>query len=110
MEQLAQTAFQAVANQPQRIRVSQVAEQHRNKLCPTRKSTRMPFGFRLFNQRGKFGSGKVIKKLIKQTGGQYHVSALLFSACSASALQRIRCGSAHYRRAFFFSGLFLKPN
>ena len=105
MLQLAQTTGQAVADQSQGISLSQLTKQHRNKLRPACKSSRMSFGFGCFHQSAKFGAGEVMKKLIKQTSGQYHILALLFAAWLASALQRIRCGSAHYRRAFSFSGL-----
>jgi hypothetical protein len=105
MLQLAQTTGQAVADQSQGISLSQLTKQHRNKLRPACKSSRMSFRFGCFHQSAKFGAGEVMKKLIKQTSGQYHILALLFAAWLASALQRIRCGSAHYRRASSFSGL-----
>jgi hypothetical protein len=78
MFQFTQATLQAVANEPQRIGVRQVAKQHRNKLSPTGESSRMPFRFGFFHQSAKFCAGKMLKKLIKQTGGLYHVRALPF--------------------------------
>jgi hypothetical protein len=106
MFQLALAATQTVADQSQRIRLSQLTKQHRNELSPAGKPSRVSFRLGFLNQSAKFRPGEVMKKLIKQTSGQYHVLALLFAACSVSALLGIRCGSAHYRRAFSFSGPF----
>jgi len=83
--QFTQATTQTVADDPQRIGVGQMTKQHRDELSPTGKTSRMSFGFGLFHQGAKFDAGEVMKKLIKQTGGLYHVLALLFVACFASA-------------------------
>jgi hypothetical protein len=65
--------------------VSQMTKQHRDELPPTGEASCMSFGFGLFDQSREFCPGKVMKKLIKQTGGLYHVHALPFASCFASA-------------------------
>jgi hypothetical protein len=80
--QLAQATGQSVTDQPQRICVRQLTKQHRDKMGPTGKSSRMSFGFCGFHQSSKFRAGEVMKNLIKQTGGQYHVRALLLRPVS----------------------------
>jgi hypothetical protein len=82
MIQFTQATLQTVANQPQRIGLGQVAKQHRDELSPTGESSRVPFRFGLFHQSAKFCTGKMLKKLIKQTGGLYHVFALLLRPVS----------------------------
>jgi hypothetical protein len=110
MLQFAQATTQPIANEPERIGMSQMTKQHRNELAPTGKASRMSFRLGLFDQSAEFCAGEVMKKLIEQTGGLYHVHALLFSACFAfachgsDAIQHIIGGH------FSFSGPSWKPN
>jgi len=102
--QLTQTTTQAVADEPQRVGVGQMAKQHRHELRPTRKASRMSFGAGLLHQGAKFCAGEMMKKLIKQTGGLYHILALLLRSVShppchgTDAIQQIIGGH------FSFSG------
>src|ERR671923_1292309 len=82
MFQFAQATTQPVTDEPQRVRVGQMTKQHCNKLRPERESSRMPFSFGRLHQSAKLCAGKMMKKLIKQTGGLYHVRALLFRPVS----------------------------
>jgi len=85
MLQLTEATTQTVADESQRIRMRQMTKQHCDELCPAGKASRMSFRFGLFHQSAKFCAWEMMKKLIKQTGGLYHVRALLFAACFASA-------------------------
>jgi hypothetical protein len=82
MLQFTQATTQSIANEPERIGMSQLTKQHRHELAPTSKASCMSFRFGLFDQSPKFGAGKMTKKLIKQTGGLYHVRALLLRPAS----------------------------
>jgi hypothetical protein len=105
MFQFAQATTQAIANEPERIGMSKMTKQHRNELAPTGKASCMSLGFCLFDQSSKFGAGKMTKKLIKQTGGLYHVHTLPFFGLFRIRLSRIRCDQQIIGGHFPFSGL-----
>ena len=77
MNQAAQTAGQPVADLAQGVGVGQLAEQHRNQLCPAAKAFGAPFGVVFLDQRSELSSGKMLEQLIEQTGYLYDWSALL---------------------------------
>jgi len=70
-------AGQAVADLAQRIGVRQLTEHHGHELRPASEAFCVSLGLTLLDQRGEFGSGKVLQKLIEQTGNQYQGNALL---------------------------------
>jgi hypothetical protein len=110
MLQFAQATTQAIANEPQRIGMSQMTKQHRDELPPTGKTSGMSFRLGLFDQSAKFCAGKMMKKLIKQTRGLYHVLALLCSACFASACHGSDAIQQIIGGHFSFSGPSCKAN
>ena len=61
--------------------MSHVAEKHRNELRPAGKTLRTPFRLVFSDQMSKFCSGEIMKKLTKQAGTFYHLSALFGDCC-----------------------------
>jgi hypothetical protein len=83
MNQLAHAAGKPVADIAQRIRVRQLAKQHRDQLRPATETFRRPFGAVLFHQRGELRHWKMLQQLIKQTHRLYHRLALLIGDSAA---------------------------
>jgi len=54
-----------------------LTEHHGHELRPAGEAFCVPFGLTLLDQRGEFGSGEMLQKLIEQTGNQYQGNALL---------------------------------
>jgi hypothetical protein len=87
-----------------------MAEQHGDKLRPAIEPPSMSLRSSRLNQSREFGAWEVLKKLIKQTGSQYHTDALLLRpvphppSYGSDAVQHILGGH------FLFLGPFTKPN
>ena len=77
MNQLAQATPQAVANLAQRIGVGELAEQHRDQLCPAAKAFGAPFRIVFFDQRSELGPREMLEQLIEQTRDLYDSFAFL---------------------------------
>jgi len=108
--QFTQATTQTVADDPQRIGVGQMTKQHRDELSPTGKTSRMSFGFGVLYQGTKFRAREMMKKLIKQTSGLYHVLALLLRHVSHPPSQRSDAIQHIIGGHFSFSGPFWKAN
>ena len=80
MNQLAQTAGQAVADLAQRIGAAELAEQHRDQLRPAGKALGVTLGVVLLDQRGELRPRKMLEQLIEQTRDLYDWIALLWAA------------------------------
>ena len=72
MNQLAQTTGQPVADLAQRVRVSQLAEQHRDQLRPATEAFGCSFGTVLLHQRRELKAREMLQQLIKQAHCLYH--------------------------------------
>ena len=72
VNQLAQTTGQPVADLAQRVRVSQLAEQHRHQLRPATEALGGPFGPVFPHQRRELQAREVLQQLIKQAHCLYH--------------------------------------
>src|SRR5438093_3057641 len=110
MFQFTEATTQTIADDSQRVGVGQMTKQHCDKLCPTGKSARMSFGFGVLYQGTKFRAREMMKKLIKQTGGLYHVLALLLRPVSHPPSQRSDAIQHIIGGHFSFSGPSWKAN
>src|SRR5262252_6791299 len=93
MRQSALATGESSTNLSQRISVRQMAEQHRYKLIPTSKPTRMPFCFGLLHRSLKIHSRKNLKQLTQDAAKSLHGadSSFLIAvfADTADRIQRI---------------------
>src|SRR5271156_1412435 len=65
--QLALAGRQTAANLPQRLRFTQLTEQHRYHLAPTAKTSRVTLSLVLLHRQFKLAAGKYLQKLRKNT-------------------------------------------
>jgi hypothetical protein len=63
---IAHATAQAVANLAQRIGVGELAEQHRDQLCPAAKAFGAPFRVVFLDQRRELGPRKMLEQLIEE--------------------------------------------
>ena len=98
MHQASEAAPQAIANLTQRIRASELAEQHGDELGPAGKALGGTLGGVLLDQCGELATGEVLEQLIEQARGLYDWVALLWAAFS-EVPARICSPNVKYRRA-----------
>src|SRR5919109_4615373 len=90
MREFALAAGQAAADLSQRMRVANVAEQHRHKLPPTREPSRVPLGACRRDRPLKLGAWKKLKQLIEDAGESHHRGALLMDGDRVASSGRRR--------------------
>lgn len=76
MLELAKATGQSSANFPERVRMSEVAEEHGDKLRPATEPFCLVLGTMVDDQFLELGTGNMLKKLTKQTRNLYHGVAL----------------------------------
>src|SRR5687768_16025278 len=93
MRQLALAAGQPPANLPQRMRVADVAEQHGDKLPPTREASRVSLRACRHYRPLKLGAWKKLEQLIEDAAESHHRGGLLMDGDRvASSDRRPSCG------------------
>jgi hypothetical protein len=98
MYQSPETASQPVADFAQRIRASQLAEQHGDELRPAGKTLGGTLGRVFLHQCGKLRPWEVLKQLIEQTRDLYDWIALLWAAYGEAPAKEL-LANVNYRRA-----------
>src|ERR1700733_14350956 len=103
MHEFTQTAGQPVADLAQRVRRSQLTEQHRHQLRAAAEALGYSFGPVFLHQRRELQGREVLQQLIKQAHRLYH------SVCPPWGIRRRTARSKtvrrwnNYRRALFFA-------
>ena len=93
MHQSPQAAAQAVADLPQGIGASELAEQHGDELRPATEALGGTFSAVLLDKGGKLQPGKMLEQLIEQACSLYDWVALL-----GQRMARLRCQETAHQR------------